>query len=1212
MPSKLQFYAQLADQTAVEAAGSYQKWTALLRTMARVYKYPYHEQLMIFAQRPEATACADYEIWNKQMRRYVKRGSTGIALIDTSGDNPSLKYVFDVSDTGGRENSRRPYLFQYQQEHERSVTTALMDKFARQKTSTFPDLLEDISTQLAGDYWQEHKQDILDNIDGSFLEGYDEYNLQHTFLNAAAVSTTYTIMARCGLDPDERFEHLDFMPVFDFNTPQVIAALGSAVSQSSEAVLRQIEITVKKYEREKITERSQNYEQPNLQTEWGLSDPQPEPVRPGEEVLGQVREDAQEIPSGASSGAVEQPDPVGEAVPPSAGDRPDGEQPVGADDARTDEIGRSDGGAENQRPDEVDGPDEHSESPGGGDHSGRAGVLLNPVLEELPALDSEDTVLPVTEEQFSFFASEAEQIQYITEAERAEIAPSAFSIPQEYIDQMLRVGSNTEDHRTLVAIEYAKQQPLDYLVGFLEKTYHGGYGLQFGNTKVSAWYAKDGMHIAYGNAARYARNAQIVSWEDISARIGELLEEGQFATNVELTEMRGFERRKLAETLWYMERDVSHEAKEQGHMSIVHNLRGGFPEETEKLMVYLSEPESYEAIMRELYALRDAYHENPKVMRFRLYNPDRVVPMMEEYTLPRLEYRTELAEVPEEHPFITEDEIEDALSGGSIVEGSKGRIYDFYQTAHTQKEKLDFLKDEFGTGGGNCALSRNFHSDHWFDSKGIRYDKPGCTRIELSWSKVLKYMDGLMESGRFYTPEELAKKQAKDAERVRSTNSEPAELQEKSEEAPQPTIRELYDKYKPTVVAAITEDTAYRNACGHTDLETAVTAGNAAIRRAILDSGDTELIHLYTSVPTFRNRLHKEAIAETYPKLHELLRPLSQDDIDDAIRAWNGSPDSKRAVVRYMKGHARERNTAAWLSREYGGEDGKSLLISRAGSPEETKLSWPQVQRRIAQLIKEDRFLEEWEKVSEPRDYSAEYQLLDRLRSDCEYFLGEGQRSEKHLWAGNVRGQIAKMQELYDMLPDKPEWLTQEAINDYADRMAPPYLVVAYHHFENGYDEKLDYQALEEAEKAAQGYVDGTMESDGFQYDGAAIFDQQERKYVRIYGDYPDEKAHAQVEVPAQEPTIPSEDASRKPPAQNFRITDDALGVGGAKAKYQANINAIKLLKSLESEGMQASPEQQEVLSRYVGWGGIPDAFDPNKPDWAASYSAGVKSSFSS
>ena len=779
MATKLQHYAQLADQTALRVTSSYQNWTTFLQTMARLYKYPYHEQLMIFAQRPDATACADYDTWNKQMRRYVRGKNTGIALIDTSGDNPSLKYVFDVSDTGGRENSRRPYLFQYRQEHEKAVTTALTDKFARQEASTLPDLLEDISIQLAGDYWQEHKQDILDNIDGSFLEDYDEYNLQHTFLNAAAVSTTYTVMARCGLDPDERFEHLDFMPVFDFNTPQTIAALGSAVSQSSEAVLRQIEITVKKYERAKITERSQDYERTDIQPERRLQDSQPEIVPAGEAAPGQVRKNAQEVPSGASPGAVEQPDPVREAVPPSAGDRPDGEQPVGSDDARTDEIGGGDGGTESQRPDEVGGADEHSESPGGGDHSDGAGVQLT---EEPPA----------SGEQFSFFPSESSQITYIEEAERAEMAPSAFSMPQEYIDQMLRVGSNTEDHRTLIAIEYAKQQPLDHMVGFLEKTYHGGYGLQFGNTKVSAWYAKDGMHIAYGNAARYARNAQIVSWEDISARIGELLEEGQFATNVELTEMRGFERRKLAETLWYMERDVSKEAKELGHMSIVHNLRGGFPEDTEKLMVYLSEPESYEAIMRELYALQDAYHKNPKVMRFRLYNPDRVIPLMEEYTLPRLEYRTAMAEVPEEHPFITEDEIEDALSGGSIVEGSKGRIYDFYQTAHTQKEKLDFLKDEFGTGGGNCALSRNFRSDRWFDSKGIRYDKPGCTRIELSWNRVLKYMDELMESRRFYTPEELAKKQAQDAKRATAKAAEntiidvaPADNQEPApQEAP--------------------------------------------------------------------------------------------------------------------------------------------------------------------------------------------------------------------------------------------------------------------------------------------------------------------------------------------------------------------------------------------------------------------------------------------
>lgn len=194
-------------------------------------------------------------------------------------------------------------------------------------------------------------------------------------------------------------------------------------------------------------------------------------------------------------------------------------------------------------------------------------------------------------------------------------------MPQEYIDQFLRVGSNTENHRTRIAIEYAKQQPMDNLVDFLEKTYHGGYGLQFGTTKVCAWYAEDGIHLAYGSAARFAKNAQILSWENVAARVGQLLERGQFATNVELAECGTFEKRQLAEQLWYMSHDISEKAIEAGHMSIVRSLRGGFPEETEKLMVFLSEPKSYQAIMRQVYAFRDACNADKGMMRFQMYHP---------------------------------------------------------------------------------------------------------------------------------------------------------------------------------------------------------------------------------------------------------------------------------------------------------------------------------------------------------------------------------------------------------------------------------------------------------------------------------------------------------------------------------------------------------------------------------------------------------------
>ena len=260
MPTKLQFYAEMADQTAQQLTGSLQEWTGFLTTAARLYKYPYHEQLMIYAQRPEATACADYDLWNKTMRRYVRRGSQGIALIDTSGDNPRLKYVFDVSDTGGGEQSRRPYLWAYRDEHYDAVTAALERRFDVASQGDLADQLETIATQLVNEYWQDNQYDILGIVDGSFLSEYDDFNVGAAFRNAAVVSTTYALLSRCGLEPEEYFTHEDFLNVFDFNTPATVAALGTAISVASEQVLRQIEVTIKNYEREKLTERTESYD----------------------------------------------------------------------------------------------------------------------------------------------------------------------------------------------------------------------------------------------------------------------------------------------------------------------------------------------------------------------------------------------------------------------------------------------------------------------------------------------------------------------------------------------------------------------------------------------------------------------------------------------------------------------------------------------------------------------------------------------------------------------------------------------------------------------------------------------------------------------------------------------------------------------------------------------------------------------------------------
>ena len=260
-----------------------------------------------------------------------------------------------------------------------------------------------------------------------------------------------------------------------------------------------------------------------------------------------------------------------------------------------------------------------------------------------------------------------------------------------------------------------------------------------------------------------------------------------------------------------------------------------------------------------------------------------------------------------------------------------------------------------------------------------------------------------------------------------------------------------------------------------------------------------------------------------------------------------------------------------------------------------------------------------------------DYMLLSRLKADCDYFLGSGGRAEKHLWAGNVREQIAKMRELYNALPDEPEWLTMEDIDHYAQRMEPPYEVVVYHHFENGFDERLDYQTLAEAEQAAQKYVAGTMEGeDGFAYDGAGIYDLQEDRWLRVYGNFPDERAIEQAkQAPAvEEQSASPEQADLQPKKEealplptkrprreritfttlhpeiprdqrhDFHITDDALGHGTPSEKYAANVAAIRTLKQIEAEERLATPEEQEILSRYVGWGGLADCFEETSPHY--------------
>ena len=1573
MPSKLQTYMQMADEAQRQITGSYRGWTGFLTTAARLYKYPYAEQVMIHAQRPDATACAEYDFWNERMGRYVRRGSKGIALIDSSGERPRLRYVFDVSDTGGREFPKSRYLWEYRAEHADAVSAMLESRYGVDGKGGLPDQLERIASQLAEEYWRDYKRDILAIVDDSFLYGYDEFNVGAAFQSAAAVSIAYSLMSRCGLEADDRFEHEDFLSIFDFNTPEAAAELGTAVSRINGEVLRQIEVTIKNYEREKLAERSHSHDRADLHQERGLPDSRPDAERNagGRETPGQVWETAQALPSGAQTGAVQPSGAVGEAVPASAGDRRDGEPEIGADDAGADEVGGRDGGAESPRPDEMGGADEQPESAGRGDHPQRAGVQLT----------QPEPAKPLAAYQLSLFPTEDEQIAYIAEAE--SYTPSAFSmsIPQSDIDHILRMEGNADYARMKIATEFSKGKSVEEIAAFLQSSFHGGNGVVTENGRYSAWYAEDGIHIANGDAARHLASAKVVSWQEAAERIGQLLEQGEYAANVELAEAPGHERAELAQSIWYLRQDLSEKARAQGYLSCLSDMRGGgFPEETARLAESLTDLAFRETLSGELAQFSAAYEQDRSLMRFNFHKPYQIWQGLQELNLPRREYSTEMAEIPAVQRFITEDEIAATLTRGSNIEGSKGRIYAYFKEKHSPKEQADFLRKEYGIGGSSHAVSGASHSGEDHSGKGIVLKKQDCPEIQLNWANVAKRISELIRKDRFLTPEEKARfeqLQRQTAERSAAWNDynavkkthpdnlvlfqvgdffemygedakQAAELldlnlttraipgagrvemcgvpshnlemyveklrdkydvtiaeapdfrserhiytlrsidheaeaainayeaefgadgtrvfRDPAAEQPQPTVAELFEGYKLTVGNALVADDAFLNACRNSDRQNAYLEGAAAIRRIVTESGDLQLTRLYFDMPAFHNRLHQELLDELYPTLATTVTPspykVTQADIDAALQQWNGRIESKHAVVRYMKAHARDRDTAAWLAREYGLKDTSKPLQISVGNSEPVTLSWAKVQRRIAQLIQSDNFYTEQEQDNfdniDPiaiREALAERgivngQVVDaeanrnspfirQVMADVERIAAQERKAQQEEPAFDPadRFHVVSLDRgfrtLYAVWDDEThgyhvdtdgvteeftsEWqaeayrlelqgqveqaLIERAkglISDFcrseygseADFSDPAKIGVAYttvtddeipiqvnidlvnYRLERYLDdehletrqygslqeiitnelENLDFSDLihvsdedveqyrwhepEEAvtdvpetapvpqrEPFPYSVGDTVYLEDGkpFIIESIGLFDislrdpslrypvsraESRESFARLMERYPQpEQAPAYTEqtvavYPADKNNLPydveirtlrfdepehdppsAEPAKPEPPAmneeerlilehegraalsemgefvpdfddaisqaeideppahrpavsipvdgewqgfpsvaaaeqaayadfkaashrdaQNFHITDDALGVGGAKAKFRANMAAIHLLQELEFEGLQASPEQQEILSRYVGWGGLADAFDESKDNWKVEF----------
>ena len=866
--------------------------------------------------------------------------------------------------------------------------------------------------------------------------------------------------------------------------------------------------------------------------------------------------------------------------------------------------------------------------------------------------------------------------------------PSVFphpALPQQVIDEALCIGSNHKHSRLIICAYFKKDKPDN--ARFLAEHYgENGAGFYLNGKKYALWYNAEGIRIAEGESARRS-SAALIPWEQAAARIRELLDLGRYMPQSELDQVDRYEVNALADRLLLMFRDIEDEDKRFfPSLRAVYDKPGGFPEAAEEIAGLLSREDGLQAILSEYEAFAAAYQENPAILRFRFYRPLALQAQLADLQREPLHFTAAEGYDPQRRLYISTDEIDNLLRGGKRSVDYRLAVYSFYRNHTDRKEREDFLKhyhgEYSGYGGGNDDVTYQL-------SKGVSFSHGSIAapyaKVELKWSAVEKHVSAMIAQGRFlseddraampqYEKHQLARNIRTFFENVPQEQPHPypfgfdywdaVKVIEPQLDDPA-RVEEIHQMMVPVWKATPQGDRVYALRQQAFENLTAFRQGTftlfaehkepaapavpprvqeppqkeeapdpypvlaAQVLRLIgefdgsrMDYGEDDA----QAVENIARQLHDPAQRE---ELYELLRsfldhadPEEEIAVDVAlcleqIEALPPALTPEQALREEIKTYLDE---AGYAASDELIEDGISEYRSHGGKGNS---------QDVAGFIERELLAEEPAAEAMPSGHGDEYRLLGRLKADCDYFLGAGGRAEKHLWAGNVREQIAKMRELYAALPEKPEWLTSEDIDRYAQRMEPPYEVAVYHHFENGFDERLDYQTLAEAEQAAQQYVAGTMEGeDGFAYDGAGIYDLNERRWLRVYGDFPDERAIEQAALAAEEPQASTEQAGLQPKKEeptplppkrprreritfttlhpeisrdqrhDFHITDDALGHGTPSEKYAANAAAIRTLKQIEAEERLATPEEQEILSRYVGWGGLADCFEETSPHY--------------
>ena len=794
--SKLQDIRNLVQEHAVSVSSSPGDWMDYMDTASRLYRYSFSDQLLIHAQHPEATACASLELWNEKMFRWVNRGARGIALLDETEQHTRLRYVFDISDTHMVAGGRSPYLWQMQEHQREEILTHLAEVYALEEkdAATLQDALMAVAREMVNDNLEEYLDGLEYAVEGTYLEDLDEVTIRSDFRQLATDSVYYLLSRRCGLDPMELLEEEDFMHITDYNRLSVLTFLGNAASQLSESILIDIGKTVHKIsleearkEVENSNERNYNNfttlireiknqdaetkKEENIENEGGtdygtdISSQGRLPVSESDRRRGrsddrEIRDAAEDISEGTQEQPLSEPVPDREAEQPSGTDR---ESSTGENGQPDGEItGEESGTGQGSRSDGMDSTHERTDGNSGREHLDGIGIqLVEDTREDGLSKAEEEIASALSLPEYPTADEQRRQI----EKRAAALYAGEIPIPEEVVDEILRTGGNRKASQLRIIHNFMSEQTPEEYTEFVKREYRkGGKGFQIDGNEYSVWFDETGMQIAVGHTVTdQILDKAFLSWEDVSGRIHQLLDQGEYAPQSVLDAARDNALKEHAQALAYMKGDMAEGVAEivfdEADLPHLHSI---YPEITDYLEEKLEDSQWLSELNERLDALAEAYEENHSIMRFHHYNPVNISKQFQKFADEVIPYQAREGFAWKEHPmFITQDEIDAYLAGGGAYSQGRLRTYSFYLLHEDERSRTGFIKEQYGIGGSSHALSGADDSHANYDGKGLflargAYGNP-YTSILLSWNKVANRVDYLIKNDQFLQAEDYAR-----------------------------------------------------------------------------------------------------------------------------------------------------------------------------------------------------------------------------------------------------------------------------------------------------------------------------------------------------------------------------------------------------------------------------------------------------------------------